>query len=335
MKRVFALILALLLLAGCGGIAPANKESRTVFAMDTVMSLTVYGAGSAGTASLDAAEAEIGRLDQMLSVSDPESDIARLNASGMGTVSEETAGLLTRALEVSAMTGGAYDPTLGELMEAWGFRSGSYRIPPEDEISALLNAVGAEKVSVQGSAVEIPAGMGLDLGGIAKGYTSEQVLRVMEEAGAEAAVVSLGGNVGTLGQKPDGSPWSVAIESPEESEDYAAILSLEGGLYAITSGSYERYFEQDGVTYHHILDPQTGRPAALDLKSVTVVSTDGTLADGLSTALFVMGLERAVDFWRQHSGAFQLVLITEETIYATAGLTITSARPVITLEEMP
>ena len=175
----------------------------------------------------------------------------------------------------------------------------------------------------------------MDLGGIAKGYTAQRVLSVLETAGVDSAVISLGGNVGTLGRKPDGSLWTVAVEDPAQSGEYLATLSLDGGYYAITSGAYQRYFEENGVRYHHIIDPKTGAPADTDLQSVTIVSQDGTQADALSTALFVKGFDEAVAFWRAHADAFEMVLVTDTELYATSGLTISSQRTVHTLEVEP
>ena len=149
--------------------------------------------------------------------------------------------------------------------------------------------------------------MKIDLGGIAKGYTSSRIMDIFKENGITSGLVNLGGNVQALGTKTDGSNWRVAVQSPDEA--------------VITSGGYERYFEQDGVTYHHIIDPKTGYPAENGLVSVTIVSSDGTLADGLSTSLFIMGEEKAAEFWKAHSDEFEAILETDDgTIYVTEGL---------------
>ena len=260
-------------------------------------------------------------------------------------VSRETGLLLQRALEIAEMTDGAFDPTVYPLMKAWGFASESggnnYRVPTD--VDSLLSLVDYRKVRLQeitegdnaGSfRVTFPATepMGLDLGGIAKGYTSQKVLETIQAAGVDTAVISLGGNVGVMGTKPDGSSWTVGVRDPNGDEnDYLATLSLTGQAqpqYVITSGGYERYFEQDGVRYHHILDPHTGYPADTGLLSVTVVSSDGTLADALSTALFVMGRDKAQDYWRQHSDEFDMILFDGTTLYTTPGVTLDTTYPV-------
>ena len=334
MKRLAVLALLLFLAAGCGTPHEQN-QSHTVFAMDTVMTLTVYGQPAITESALHEAEGEIHRLDHLLSVTDPESEISILNESMGVSVSAETAALLEKALEVSRLTNGAYDMTLGYITEAWGFRSEKPGVPDRALITKLLSSCGYEHVQIAGRQVEIRPNMAVDLGGIAKGYAAERVMRILEKSGIESAVISLGGNVGTLGQKPGGDLWHVAVESPDKTKDYDVVLLLDGGLFAVTSGGYERFFEEGGTIYHHILDPDTGFPAQSDLKSVTIVSSDGTLADGLSTALFVMGSEKATAFWRQHAGDFQMVLITEEGVFATPDLTLESNRDVNILEAEP
>ncbi|MDO5477509.1 MAG: FAD:protein FMN transferase [Eubacteriales bacterium] len=162
-------------------------------------------------------------------------------------------------------------------------------------------------------------GLQIDLGGIAKGYTSSRVMEIFKEHGIKHGLVSLGGNVQALGTKENGSPWRVAIQNPESEMDYLGILDIEDKC-VITSGGYERFFEQDGVRYHHIIDPRTGYPAQSGLLSSTIISSDGTLADGLSTSLFIMGKEEAEKFWRAHPGQFDYILEDADgTLYVTEG----------------
>lgn len=326
MKRTLALGLMLLLLTGCGNAQP-NKETKTVYAMDTVMTLTAYGSDT--EAALEAARREIVDLEYRLSTTETDSDIYRLNDAGAAKVSDETVQLVQRALDASELTQGDFDPTMGWLMELWGFRSNrTNQVPDQEAIQESLRNTGYEKVRLRGDLVTIPQGCKLDLGGIAKGYTAEQVLAAMADEGVESAIISLGGNVGTLGLKPDGSEWTVAIENPDKSGDYLGTISLGAGYYAITSGAYERYFEQNGKRYHHILDPKTGYPAESGLESVTIVSQDGTLADALSTALFVKGVDEAADFWRAHQAEFDMILYDGTALYVTPGLALDTALPV-------
>ena len=170
---------------------------------------------------------------------------------------------------------------------------------------AAAAAAPAEALKVQ-ITFGIP-GMEIDLGGIAKGYTSSRVMEIFKEYGVEHGLVSLGGNVQALGGKQDGNPWRVAIQNPESELDYLGVLEIKDKC-VITSGGYERFFEQDGVRYHHIIDPRTGSPADSGIISSTIISSDGALADGLSTSLFIMGLEEAEKYWRANADKFDFVL---------------------------
>ena len=163
------------------------------------------------------------------------------------------------------------------------------------------------------------SGMEIDLGGIAKGFTSSRVMEVFREYGIEHGLVSLGGNVQALGTKENGKPWRVAIQNPESELDYLGILDIEDKC-VITSGGYERFFEKDGVRYHHIIDPRTGYPADSGIISATIISKDGTLADGLSTSLFIMGKDQAEKYWRKNADRFDYILEDEEgKLYVTEG----------------
>lgn len=322
MKRLFigGLLVAALMLAGCGAQTSAEEssQSREVYAMDTVMTLEAYGQNA--DAALDEAVAEIERLDALWSIASSDGEIAQLNAEKQITASADTLALLTRAKEISTATDGLFSTTIAPLMEAWGFTSGDYRVPDEAELSALLAQVDDEEIAISGSTVTIPADAKVDLGGIAKGFTSARVMEIFRENGVENGILSLGGNVQALGTKPDGSLWRVGLQDPADERALFATLELADKA-VITSGAYERNFEQDGIVYHHIIDPRTGYPAESGLSSVTIVSDDGTLADGLSTALFIMGKEAAVEFWRSHRDDFDMVLLADDgAVTVSAGI---------------
>ena len=218
--------------------------------------------------------------------------------------------LLQSALALSDETGGAFDITIAPLVTAWGITSDTPRVPSQEEIASLLPLVGSEHVHIDGNRVTLDAGCSVDLGGIAKGYASDRVAQIFREQGV-TGTASLGGNVYVSGKKSDGSAWRVAIRDPQNTDDYAAVLALED-VFAITSGGYQRNFTApDGTVYQHILNPKTGCPVQSDLLSVTIVSDSGTLADACSTALYVMGEQEAVNFWRQ-TGGFEMVLITAD-----------------------
>ena len=345
-------------LPAAGGKA-GQAVKRDVFAMDTFMTMTAYGPGA--EAALEQGEAEIRRLDSLFSTGKPDSELGRLNQwsqeleagagdaamterpgeaedaaesedaglSGQFVLSEEAVALLERAMELSRETEGAFDPAVYPLMRLWGFagKEGEERTPakPEDEeIQALLPLCRPENVVLrpENHALEVTVpGTMLDLGGAVKGYASARLMELFREQGVSSALVNLGGNVQVLGTKPDGSLWRIGIEDPEREGNIAALSLTDTA--AVTSGGYERGFEEDGRRYHHLLDPETGYPAEGGLLSVTVLTPDGALADMLSTALFVMGRERAEAFIGRRAAdwQFEAVLVTEDReLLATEGL---------------
>ena len=328
MKRQLAALLLTIFalsLTACGETA-AESETRTVYAMDTVMNLTVYGENAA--AALESAEKELHTLDEaVLSRTAEGSELYALNKSNGETVEygadDILPALIETALTISDATDGAFDPTLAPVLDAWGFTKDERRVPSADELKELLSHTGCGKVALEKTAdgwtVTLLDGAQLDLGGIAKGYASDRLADIFAQYGVDSALVSLGGNVYARGTKPGGAAWSVAVQHPEQ-EGYAAMLALTDA-FAVTSGGYQRYFTgPDGTVYQHILDPKTGWPVQGDLLSVTIVADNGTMADAYSTALYVMGREAAQDFWRQNGG-FDMVLITKDgQVLYTPGL---------------
>ena len=227
MKRLACLLLACLTalsLTACG--APKAQEV-SLFAMDTYMTLSAYG--DSAEEALAAASREINRLESTLSRTIDASDVSRLNAGETVTVQKETRELLERALALSDETGGAFDMTVAPLVSLWGITSDAPHVPSQEEIDALLPLVGSEHVHMDGSIVSLDAGCAVDLGGIAKGYASQQVADILQAHGVTSAVVSLGGNVYVCGAKPDGSAWNVGIQDPTSS-GYAATVALSRHL---------------------------------------------------------------------------------------------------------
>ena len=311
-----ALLSAAFLLTGCSGAPAQEPETATFFAMDTAMDFTVYG----DAALLGEAETLIGSLEEQVSVTDEHSDIYAIDHTGSGSLSGNAAELMEQALELCRRTGGALDISVYPIVRAWGFTTGSYQVPDEETIQSLLPLVDYTQIQYDAATgvVTLPEGMEIDLGSVAKGYAGQLAAQMLREHGVQSALLNLGGNVQTVGAKPDGSPWQIGIKDPQ-GEDAMMVLSVEDQA-VVTSGGYERYFEQDGQTYWHIMDPSTGHPADSGLISVTIVGDEGVVCDGLSTALFVMGLEKAADLWAQ-SGDFEAVFVTASgEVYITEGL---------------
>lgn len=308
------------MLTACQNSDENKKVSKDIFAMDTYMTVTAYGKNAEN--GVNKAVDEINRLETVLSAEKQESDIYILNETGSGTLSTDTKDIVSKALEINKTTNGAFDISIYPLMVKWGFTTQKYNVPSKNEISKLLKDVDSSKIifDEKSGNIKLKENMKIDLGGIAKGYTSNRVMQIFKECGVKSGLVSLGGNVQALGTKTDGTAWQIAIENPDKSSDYIGVVSVKDKA-VITSGGYERYFEKNGKTYHHILDPETGYPAESGLKSVTIVSDDGTLADALSTSLFVMGKEKAFNYWREHKNEFDTVLVEDNgDITITGGL---------------
>ena len=349
---VTALVLAL---SGCG--KQTVQESAQLLTMDTVMTLTVYGTDKAACqAVLQESQDRLYDLDRRLSATAQEgSDVYALNHAGGRPVAltGDTAQLLGKALDLCAMTDGALDLTAYSAVEAWGFTSGDYRVPGQTELDALAAKIDYTQVKLDrdSSQASLPDGMELDLGAVAKGWAGDILSQLVRDAdGVDGALLNLGqSTIQTVGAKADGSAWRIGIQDPQgegtalaelkrdqaassesaaqsaaDQPDYLGVLELTDQAMS-TSGGYQRCFLQDGEIYWHILDPDTAAPARSGLASVTVVSDSGLLCDGLSTALFVMGLDRGVQFWqtwRDHKDvSFDCIFITDDgSVYLTPGL---------------
>lgn len=309
-KAIALLVLSALLLTAC----QSDTQSYTAYtaAMDTSATVTVYGDG-------EAAAEECARLfealDAELSVTASGSAVALLNKNGTVQASEALASLIEKSNYIRDITDGAFNVCVYPLVKLWGFTTGAYRVPTDEETAAAASVVAASSVSVSEGYAVINGGE-LDFGGIAKGYAAEKMAQMLKERGVGAALISLGGNIRTVGKKPNGEKWHIGINSPV-GNGIVGVLSLDEAA-VVTSGSYLRCFERDGEVYHHIIDPASGYPVNNGLVSVTVVAADAALADGLSTAFFVMGKEKAAALAAKLG--VEAVFITEDTISLTSGL---------------
>ncbi|MBR4671207.1 MAG: FAD:protein FMN transferase [Butyrivibrio sp.] len=315
---------AMSFLAGCSSTQLMNTS--TIFAMDTVMELEIQG----DETLLTEAEQKIRELENTLSVTKSGSEVSVLNEKKKAMFTKQSGKILLEAIDVCDKTGGSLDISVYPVLREWGFTTGEYKVPGDEELAELIKKVDHSKISVEempdhSYEVTIPDDMQIDLGSVVKGYTGSYIADYFKENGVRSGLVNLGGNVECIGNKPDGSPWRVAVKSPFSDSKSGVLGVLEASDTAvITSGGYERFFEKDGETYWHILNPKTGKPAKNGLVSVTIVGHNGLMADGLSTALFVKGTEKAIDFikanaegTREREG-FGAILVTEDKkVYVT------------------
>ncbi len=310
-----AALFCLILLAGCAR-APAESES---FALNTICTQQVWG---------DNAQQAVGEVNIMLqyitntmSISEG-SQVYAINeaAPGGAEVSQETADVITAAIEMARDTNGAFDPAIGPITALWDI-SGDPRVPDEEEINNALKIVDYSKIYIDGTHVSLAkSGMKIDLGGIAKGYAADKAVEIYKKYGITSALLNLGGNVYAFGKRPDGKDYNIGIRDPLGSPGEMAAVIAASGTSVVTSGVYERFFTEGGVTYHHIFDPKTGYPANNGLLSVTVICKNSMKADGLSTALFVMGLEKGLKFANGRDDIEAIFITEDRKVYVTDGL---------------
>ena len=299
----------------------AEEASEEFFAMDTKMTVKVYGEG-APEAAREAKERLQG-LDALWSATSEGSDVARLN-SGAGeavALAPETMRLLRMSEEVREETKGALDVTLLPLLKLWGFSGGAHRVPTAEEIEAARALTGAGKLKLDEAAgtARLEKGSSVELGAVAKGYAGELVAAELKSRGVRSALLDLGGNIEAVGMREDGTPWRVGIRNPFGGALLGTVEVADAAV--VTSAIDQRFFtDEAGNRYWHILDPATGAPAASGLASATVIAKSGGRADALSTALFVMGAERAAAFWRERQD-FEMVLVgMDGHVWITEGL---------------
>ena len=318
--RRAALLTVLLGALGLTGCASAQLKKQTVvgFYLDTVITLTAYVEDAA---VLNDALEECGRYERLLSRTVEGSDVWRINhAEGQPVeVSPETLEILDVARQVSERSGGMFDVTIAPVSTMWDFTSGAAVVPDADAIASAATRVDYTKLKTDGGRVTLPAGMMIDLGGIAKGYIADAVKGYLADRGVKSAVLSFGGNIVAIGSKPDGSPWKVGIQDIDKPTGEYMLVSLNFGGSTVTSGIYERGFESDGVYYHHILDPNTGWPVQNELASVTIFSESSMWGDALATAAFSLGTEAGTRLIEDIDGVEAVFIARNRSVSGTSG----------------
>ena len=282
--------------------------SDTFFSMDTYIKVTVFGKSS--KENIKTVRDIITKCEQNYSATLADSELSRLNTEGIiGNASDGLLDMLGCVGVMYERTYGAYDVTVLPLVRLWDF-GGENRVPSDNEIDETLKTVGFENVHLDGKNVTLNNGVQIDLGSCAKGYASEMAAKMLRESGVEWAVLSLGGNVVTVGSKPNSVPFRIGIADPFHPDNTIGILEV-GECAVVTSGTYQRYFISDGKTYHHILDARTGRPSESGLVSITVVADNGMWADVLSTSLFLLGLDGTEKYYNNYGG-FEYIAVTDK-----------------------
>ncbi|MFS0727682.1 FAD:protein FMN transferase [Paenibacillus sp. 1P07SE] len=328
-KILVFIFLMSLFTAACSQGSPPKSDggpaARNYFLFSTIITVRVYDEGMTDK-HFDRIRELLEIVDQQMNRQLAGSEIDQVNAQAGGgavEVSEDTYAVVEQALRFARLSDGAFDPTVGPLVDLWAIGNGGASVPPPDQIEAALALVGHERVELEREKKTIrlnKRGMGLDLGAIAKGYAADLIAEYLTTEGFESALIDLGGNILAFGAKPGGESWSIGIQDPAEQRgDHLGTLQAIDKTI-VTSGVYERFFKTGGQVYHHILDPVGGYPFQNDLLSVTIVSDVSMVADALSTTVFGLGLDRGMAFVEQWEDAEAIFVTTDHEVYVTAGL---------------
>ncbi len=306
-----------MLFCGC-----ARNESkyytREIYSMNTVINVNVAPDVKNVEAICNEAVYYIYELEAKLSASSQDSTVSKFNSTAESYKAEgEFLNVMKYALDIANATEGAYDPTVLPLTRLWNITEGGY-LPTADEVAMAVSNVDYTALTLDDDTISKASAVCVDLGGIAKGYALGKITAMLAED-SPYGMISFGGNVGVWGEKPEGGPWEIGIKNPFDPEGVVGKMRIDVG-YVSVSGDYERYFEVAGKRYHHIFDPETGYPADNGLRSVAVYTTDATIGDALSTALFVMGYDKAMEFYNSGIYDFEALFITEDDILMTEGM---------------
>lgn len=299
--------------------------SKSELLLGTACRITMYDQQSEHL--FDKAFQRIADIEQDMSVHSSTGSIAAVNVSaGLHKpvkISSDSLQVLLEAVDIAQRSGGAFDPTIGPLVNLWGIGTDSAKIPDKESITEAMHLIDYKKIQIdsQENSVYLPEkGMSIDLGGIAKGFAADEVREILKENGVSSAIINLGGNVLTVGAKPDGSAWKIGIQNPESTRGAFIIIVSLVDKAVVTSGVYERFFIEGEKRYHHILDTSTGYPVENNLMSMSIISEDSFLADALSTAAFSLGLEKGLDFIEEFPGIEAIAITSDRNIHVTSGI---------------
>ncbi len=323
MKKLLAVLITFILIISMAACDVGSDEpiSRSGFYLGTIITITVYG--SNGGKNLDKAFSEIERLESILSKNIESSDIYAINKSAgitLENISPETHEVLTKSMEYYIASKGYFDITIGPIVDLWKIGTEEAVVPGKEEINSAMELLGIDNIILySGDAGLVEPGMSIDTGGIAKGFIADKVVEILRTAGCSGALINLGGNVITLGEKPSGDKWKIGIQDPfKATGEYMQVVEI-GEMSVVTSGPYERNFEKDGVVYHHILDPFTGYPVVNDIAGVTVISEKSIDGDGLSTAVFAMDLAEGLELIESLENTECLIIKNDGSIIMSSG----------------
>lgn len=325
MKKLIVFILSIIIiLTGCkrndiyGNNVPISKDG---FYFDTIITISIYGETKEKSERVIEDCFTIAQeMENKLSKTVTNSDIYNINnnLNSFVEVSEDTITVINTAIKYSTLSNGMFDITMGNVINLWDFEEGV--LPDESDIKRELSEVNYKNISINNNTVCLSGtNVSLDVGGIAKGYIADKMKEYLLSQDIDCAIINLGGNVDVIGTKPDNSPFNVGIANPDD--DSKALVSVEcEDLSVVTSGTYQRYFEKDGISYHHILDTKTGFPVKNNIKSVTVISKSSIDCDALSTTCFLLGKEKGLKLIEEIDNTECIFILDDNSVVPSSGM---------------
>lgn len=306
---------------------PGNNEtsfSKQFYCLGTIISLTAYG--SLAETAINKSEERLNDIDNKMSVFKPDSEISKINffaSKQFQKVSSDTYFVIKKAAYYSGLSHGTFDPTIRPLVKLWSIGKENFRIPTNHEIKESLKLVNYKDIIFEENSSSIMLKnekQSLDVGGIAKGYAADEINKIFRNYKIKSGIIDLGGNIYTVGKKPNGENWNIGIQNPIKPRgSYVGILSLSNKSI-VTSGGYERYSTENNKIYHHILNPKTGYPAENEIISTTIISDKSIDGDGLSTGLYIMGLKKSINLIESLDGIDAVFITKNNKIYLTSNI---------------
>ena len=323
------MIIGLIFVLAIGIVGCANEDSnqpisRTEIFMSTPVSITIYDGGSENI--LDKAFEKVEEVEELVSINKENTEISELNKNaGIEKVklSDISYDILKKGLEYSKLSNGSYDITIGPLVKLWNIGFEDAKVPSKDEINEVIGSIDYNNIEINDSTKEVfltKKGMEIDLGSIAKGYIADEIANILKQEGVNRAIIDLGGNIYALGSKSSDSNWKIGIQNPfnDRGEVVGAIEVSDKTV--VTSGIYERFIEEDGVKYHHILNPKTGYPYETDIAGVSIIADESIDADALSTLTFTKGVEEGLRFIEGLDNLDAIFITNDKKIYITKNI---------------
>lgn len=326
MKKIviFISLILMIFIVGCSTKDVDEPISRTEIIMGTTVGVTLYENGSEEV--LDKVFKRVQEIENLVSINKEETEIDKLNENaGISPVklSDTSFEIIEKALYYSKLSNGGYDLTVGPLVKLWNIGLPEAKVPTQEEINEVIKNIDYTKVVLNKDTKEVflsQKGMLLDLGSIAKGYAADEIVKILKEENINSAIIDLGGNIYALGFKEGNKNWKIGIQNPFDNRG-KIVGSLEvSNKTVVTSGVYERYIEQDGQTYHHILNPETGYPYETDIAGVSIIADKSIDGDALSTLVFTKGLEKGLELVENIDGVDAIFITNNKEVYVTKDL---------------